>query len=61
MRKIGAIADWQLLNALINAVGGASWVSIHHGGGGASTTASTPGRSSAPMGLRPQQSACSAR
>ncbi len=28
-----AIADWPLLNALINAVGGASWVSIHHGGG----------------------------
>jgi urocanate hydratase len=28
-----AIADWPLLNAMINAVGGASWVSIHHGGG----------------------------
>ncbi|MDZ4716853.1 MAG: urocanate hydratase [Roseiflexaceae bacterium] len=28
-----AIADWPLLNALINAVGGATWVSIHHGGG----------------------------
>lgn len=28
-----AIADWPLLNALINAVNGASWVSIHHGGG----------------------------
>jgi len=28
-----AIADWPILNALINAVGGASWVSIHHGGG----------------------------
>ncbi|MCB9450767.1 MAG: urocanate hydratase [Anaerolineaceae bacterium] len=28
-----AIADWALLNALINAVGGATWVSIHHGGG----------------------------
>jgi urocanate hydratase len=28
-----AIADWVYLNALINAVGGASWVSVHHGGG----------------------------
>ncbi|WP_347548748.1 urocanate hydratase [Pseudalkalibacillus hwajinpoensis] len=28
-----AIADWPILNALINAVGGASWVSFHHGGG----------------------------
>jgi urocanate hydratase len=28
-----AIADWPLLNAMINAVGGATWVSIHHGGG----------------------------
>ncbi len=28
-----AIADWPLLNALVNAVGGATWVSIHHGGG----------------------------
>jgi urocanate hydratase len=28
-----AIADWAILNALINAVGGATWVSYHHGGG----------------------------
>ena len=28
-----AIADWPVLNALINAVGGATWVSVHHGGG----------------------------
>ncbi len=28
-----AVADWPLLNALINAIGGATWVSIHHGGG----------------------------
>src|SRR5580698_205647 len=28
-----AIADWVVLNAMINAVGGASWVSIHNGGG----------------------------
>lgn len=28
-----AIADWVYLNAMINAVGGATWVSLHHGGG----------------------------
>jgi urocanate hydratase len=28
-----AVADWPLLNALLNAVGGATWISIHHGGG----------------------------
>jgi urocanate hydratase len=28
-----AIADWPILNALINTAGGASWVSLHHGGG----------------------------
>ena len=28
-----AIADWPILNALMNAIGGASWVSVHHGGG----------------------------
>jgi len=28
-----AVADWPLLNALLNAVGGATWVSIHSGGG----------------------------
>lgn len=28
-----AIADWPLLNGMLNAVSGASWVSIHHGGG----------------------------
>jgi urocanate hydratase len=28
-----AIADWPILNALLNAVSGASWVSFHHGGG----------------------------
>jgi urocanate hydratase len=27
------VADWPILNALINAVNGASWVSCHHGGG----------------------------
>ncbi|HVT43486.1 MAG TPA: urocanate hydratase [Thermoanaerobaculia bacterium] len=28
-----AIADWPILNALLNAVSGATWVSVHHGGG----------------------------
>jgi urocanate hydratase len=28
-----AVADWPVLNAMINAVNGASWVSLHHGGG----------------------------
>jgi urocanate hydratase len=28
-----AIADWPILNALLNASAGAHWVSVHHGGG----------------------------
>jgi urocanate hydratase len=28
-----AVSDWPILNALINAIGGATWVSFHHGGG----------------------------
>jgi urocanate hydratase len=28
-----AVADWPLLNALLNTASGATWVSIHHGGG----------------------------
>jgi urocanate hydratase len=28
-----AVADWPLLNALVNTASGATWVSIHHGGG----------------------------
>jgi len=28
-----AIADWPILNALLNSIGGAGWVSVHHGGG----------------------------
>ncbi|MGA1608723.1 MAG: urocanate hydratase, partial [Planctomycetota bacterium] len=28
-----AIADWPLLNAMLSTAGGATWVSIHHGGG----------------------------
>ena len=32
-RHATPISDWPILNALINAVGGATWVSFHHGGG----------------------------
>ena len=28
-----AIADWPILNAMLNVAGGATWVSVHHGGG----------------------------
>ena len=28
-----SIADWPILNILMNTIGGASWVSFHHGGG----------------------------
>ncbi|RYY18760.1 MAG: urocanate hydratase, partial [Chitinophagaceae bacterium] len=28
-----AVADWPILNALLSTAGGASWVSLHHGGG----------------------------
>jgi urocanate hydratase len=28
-----SIADWPILNGLLNAISGASWVSVHHGGG----------------------------
>jgi len=28
-----AVSDWVFLNAMINAIGGASWISLHHGGG----------------------------
>ena len=28
-----AIADWPLLNALVNTASGATWISLHHGGG----------------------------
>ena len=28
-----AVADWPILNALLNTASGASWVSFHHGGG----------------------------
>ncbi len=28
-----AVSDWALLNAVLNVAGGATWVSLHHGGG----------------------------
>ena len=28
-----AVADWPVLNGMLNAISGASWVSVHHGGG----------------------------
>ena len=28
-----AVSDWPLLNAMLNVAGGATWVSVHHGGG----------------------------
>ncbi len=28
-----AVSDWPMLNALLNTAGGATWVSLHHGGG----------------------------
>ena len=28
-----AVSDWPVLNALVNTAGGATWVSLHHGGG----------------------------
>jgi urocanate hydratase len=33
MDKSDAIADWPILNALLNTAAGATWVSVHHGGG----------------------------
>src|SRR4029077_5574709 len=38
-----AIADWPILNALLNTAAGASWVSVHHGGGVVSVYALAPG------------------
>jgi urocanate hydratase len=37
-----AIGDWPILNAMLNAVNGATWVSVHHGGGVGSVTRCTP-------------------
>jgi len=41
-----AVSDWPLLNALLNTASGATWVSIHHGGGVGMGYPSTPASSS---------------
>ena len=45
-----AIADWAILNALINTCAGATWVSVHHGGGVGMVTPCTRAWSSWQMG-----------
>src|SRR4029453_9066448 len=45
-----AIADWPLLNALLSTASGASWVSLHHGGGVGSGPSVPTGRE---VGVRP--------
>jgi urocanate hydratase len=47
-----AIADWPLLNALVNTASGASWVSIHHGGGVGIGRSIHAGRSRSPTAPR---------
>jgi urocanate hydratase len=41
-----AVSDWPLLNALLNTASGATWVSLHHGGGVGMGFSSIPGWSS---------------
>src|SRR5207244_8028026 len=56
-----AIADWPLLNALANTACGASWVSLHHGGGvgiGYSTTPAWSWWPTAPTPVAGGWSAC---
>ena len=55
-----AIADWPILNALLNTAAGATWVSVHHGGGVGSATRSTPAWSSSPTAPTTRPSASSA-
>ncbi len=43
-----AVSDWPLLNALVNTASGATWVSLHHGGGVGMDFRSTPASSSSP-------------
>ncbi|SQC38595.1 putative urocanase [Klebsiella pneumoniae] len=44
-----AVSDWPLLNALLNTASGATWVSLHHGGGVAWASRNTPGWLSSAM------------
>ena len=46
-----AIADWPVLNALLNTSSGATWVSVHHGGG-ASADVDVAQRTDAPFAAR---------
>ena len=55
-----AIADWAILNALVNTAAGASWVSFHHGGGVGMGYSSTRAWSSSPT-ARPRPRAPRAR
>ena len=59
-----AVADWPLLNALVNTAAGASWVSLHHGGGvGHRLLPARRAWSSSPTGRRwrPRSSSASSR
>ena len=49
-----AIADWPILNALVNTAAGATWVSFHHGGGVGIGYTCTPAWSSSPT-ARPRR------
>ena len=53
-----AIADWPILNALLNAAAGATWVSSTTAGASASATRSTPGWSSSPTAPKRPRGAC---
>ena len=50
-----AVSDWPLLNALLNCAGGATWVSIHHGGGVGMGYSQHAGMESWPTAARPRQ------
>lgn len=52
MDKSDPIADWPILNALLNTAVGATWVSFHHGGGVGVGIPSMPGWSWYVMGGR---------
>jgi urocanate hydratase len=51
-----AVSDWPLLNALLNTAGGATWVSLHHGGGVGMGFLSTPGWSLSVMAAKRRMS-----
>ena len=55
-----AIADWPILNALLNVAAGATWVSVHHGGGVGIGNSIHAGWSSSPTAPRTQRNGSSA-